>query len=57
MIEIRCNRCNSIIYPDRFGLLSLTCDNCLTNSERRLRKEREKRIIERIKVYEEIHNC
>ena len=57
MIETRCNRCNSIIYPDRFGCIRFTCDSCLTYSERRIRKEREKRINERIKVYEETHNC
>lgn len=48
----KCNRCGKILYPTKYGFTWLTCDDCLTNSERYFRKKREQRLDDAILKYE-----
>lgn len=46
------NRCGKILYPTKYVFTWLTCDDCLTHSERYFRKKREQRIYDGIVKYE-----
>ena len=43
-MDNRCARCGKIVQPDKYGFPHIICEDCLTYTERWLRKKREQRI-------------